>query len=732
MRIASQRIARAVFIAFALLLLIAPKQCLSQSSSQGDKLPLMVELDISSSTNRNGGPISLLMNVNYFGNKAGIAGDLKCQVVTSNGGVLVTTYLFEDLFITRGEQVLQFLVQPPTSGVWQPNFDFYPTFVTDDGRAFALQEQVLRLPGVERRSCVITVATGADEVLAQRDNNIASQFVLESHMPEYRISRPDSRSVVTLSRPMSVQNFPNHPLDHCVSDLVILRGNLFSKLSDRQGRALLAWCRAGGSVAIFLDEGERLASDRSQLLNEFLNADAESPLAYQLSDGTLQFANRSTEAPLLRHCGLGRVVLGGDANSSKFDNYYSEKDVRRMFIHLWKVRKEQQAEILNSSQGEWSLEPARRYTVLNNLNYSSVNDPGVQQFIDRFRSTPTGGGTGLLEETFPEGMQMLPLWMMGVTLFLYILAIGPLDYILLGSLGLRKYTWVFFPVVTVLFTAGAILSANYKMKGNDDGGRVVIRDITDQGLIARENELVTIVPSSSGEMAIDAKRELVIPVDPYQLGVSYRYRSQGRPSRDETPPLYRGRFPVDAQLVQRVYKWSTEMVRKVRIPSKATKEDSGFDWTQTINPIDHGSHLDLVRRIQAAFGEEVHAQLIRRNGSDKSSNRINLCGRSSIFVDPFDSYDAYGRPTAVRLANGQVIVEDETYTAVSFLTASALRQEAGIYSVVSQLSPKCDDYLEDLPILDSSDEKTWLLIIAVKDGNNWDIYRQLIRNEKPK
>ncbi len=727
MRSVLENISKTTLLTLVLFFLVAPQQCFSQA----DKLPLMVELDVASNTNRSGGPISLLMNVSYFGNKAGIAGDLKCQLVTVNGGSLVSTFLFEDLFVTRGEQTMQFLVQPPPSGIWQTDFDFYPTFVTDDGRAFALQEKVLRLPGASRRSCVITIATAGDEVLTAQDKEIASHFVLERCMPEYRSSRPSSRPVITFSRPLNVQDFPNQPLDYCVSDLVILHGSTFSQLSDRQCRALLAWCRGGGSVAVFLDEREKLSSDRSRLLNDFLNAKPDSPLAYQLSDGTLQFANRSTENPLLRRCGLGRVVAGVDPNSPRFDDHYAEKQIRRMFIHLWKVRREQQAEILNSVNGEWSLEPAERYTVSNNRNFTSVNDPGLQQFTRRFRTTPTGSGTGLLEETFPEEMQVLPLWVMGVTLILYILAIGPLDYILLGSLGLRKYTWVFFPVVTVLFTAGAILAANYKMKGNDKGGRVVIRDITDQGLIARENELATIIPSSSGELAIDAKRELIIPIDPYQLGVSYhRYGNQGRPSRDETPPVYRGRFPVDAQLVQRVHKWSTEMVRKVRIPSKATKEESGFDWTQAINPTDRSTHLELVRRIQDSFGEVVHAQLIRSDGLSKSGNQINLCGSGEIFVDPYGSYDPYNGAGTLKKVNGQLVYVDDTPPSLSFLTASALRQEAGIYSVVSQLSPKCDDYLEDLPILDSSDENAWLLIISVKEGNKWDIYRKLIHSDE--
>ncbi len=707
--------------------------CVHHQTCFAQKVPISVEVDVSSSMNRSGGPIPLTLHTHYFGSKAGIAGNLTLNLITTTG-TRMATYQFEGLFLTKGEQTFQFLIQPPTSGVWEDAFDLFPVFHADSGQTYRLQEQLLRLPGANRRSCVITVASNADDFLSEDQKKLAADLAFEIRMPGHEDVRPASRSIMTLFRGLSWQNFPNQALEHCVSDIVILTADTFSRLSEKQCAAILAWVKAGGSVAVFLDETKPLEGSRMEFLNELLNSPIENPLAYQLSSGKLQFSHNSEAELLLRNNGLGRVALAGSPRGQSLPQSLGDEATRELYIHLWKVRKEQREEILASTNGEWSFDPGRRYTVMNNQNFGNMNDPGLDNFTRRFRPTPTGGGNGLLEQTLPLGMEMLPLWLIGTTLFFYILAIGPGDYLLLGALGLRKYTWIFFPIVTVLFTAGAIVTANYKMAGNNDGGRVLIRDISAEGHVVRENEISTYVPTTGGQKLVDAKRELLTPINPQQLGVNHQYATQQGYDFGNSPPVFRGRFPIEAQLVQQVHKWSPEMVRRLRIPAEPTTESSGFDWTQKIAPKDSTQRLSLANRLKSTFGENVNAELIRRNArndSDRNPNdrnneafdRIRICGDENILVDQ-TQYNPYSQQ--VVNVNGTITFQDSYADPVSFLRSSAFREEAGMYSVVSQLSPKCDDFLEDLPILDPTDDKTWLLLVTVQNGNDWDIYRQLI------
>lgn len=722
------------FIAGVLITLVLVGNCSGTALAQQSNAPLLIEVDVRSSINRSGGPIPLTVHINYFGSKSGVAGDLMFRLVATDGTPMAT-YRFDGLYLTQGDQTFDYLIQPPTSGIWQEAFDIYPSFVTSTGETYNFLEQLLRIPGAGRRACVITIATLTDDVLADRDKEMSADLAFESRMPDMRRTQPNQRPAMTLFRGLNVLNFPNQPLEHCVSDMVLLPGETYSRLSERQVLCLLAWVRAGGSLGILLSENKRLNGDRAELLNRFLTNDTKDPLVYQTSEGEVHFARNNEQPVLSRHCGLGRVVVGTETGPASLRERWGDELLQQVYIHLWKVSAEQARYIKKSPTGSWSWEPGKRNTILHNLNFQRMDDPGLENFVRRFRSTPTLGGNSLLQETLPQGMEMIPLWLMGVTLFLYILVIGPLDYILLGTLNLRKYTWLTFPMVTVLFTAGAIWVANLKMQGSSDSGSVLIRDITDSGLIVRENEIVTFVPMTNQVRSVEARRELLTPIHPSRLSVDGQSSMPMLRDQLDDQPDYRGRFPAEAQLVQRVYKWSPEMVRKVRIPLDPIREASGFDWDKPVNPRDRATHLDLTRRIQAAFGSDVHAELIRHDGQVSDSNqfkpppeelldRIHLCGRGDLFESTYD--EIYTNRNFATSARNYGYPQ---YEQVSFLRSSSLREEAGMYSVVSQLSPKCDDFLEDLPILDSTDDSTWLLLITVQAGNRWEIYRKLINTK---
>lgn len=698
--------------------------------------PLAVEVDVTSSINRSGGPIPLTLHVHYYGSQAGLAGDLTLRLVTTDGTPMAT-YLLEGLFIPKGEQTYEFLIQPPTSDVWQEGYDLFPIFRTDKGKVYHLQEQLLRLPGASRRSCVITVASDEDGILQQSEKSAVGELAFESRMPGFENIRPANRPVSTLFRAVDIQNFPTQPLSHCVSDMVVLPDDTFARLSQKQITALLAWVKAGGSLFVFLDETEPLSGQRQAELNSFLNAAEDDPLVFQLSSGKVQFSNDADAPCVMRSLGLGRVAVTTSPGSQSLGNHLGESNLRRLYIHLWKVRAEQAQEILNSPEGNWSFAPGRRYTVMNNYNFSNVNDPGIDAFVRRFRPTPTPGGNALLENTLPQGMEMLPLWLIGVTLFFYILVIGPADYLLLGAFNLRKYTWIFFPVMTIIFTAGAIIAANSKMQGSNDGGRVLIRDISQDGHILRENEISTFVPTSAGEKLVNADKELLAPISPSRLGVDQHHYQQYRNyDYSGSPPVFRGRFPIEAQLVQRVHKWTPEMVRLLRIPAEPLKEESSFDWTRPIDPFSSQQRRDLANRLRSAFGSDVSAKLIRRDARNESKNSpgkrgprqqdtFDVCGLQHVLMDEHTHIQR--RMVGV---NGNVWYDQNTYEPISFVDVSSFREEAGMYSIVSHLSPKCDDFLEDLPVLDPTDQNSWLLIVLVQQGNQWDVFRQLIQTKQ--
>ncbi|MEW4489740.1 hypothetical protein AB1L42_16785 [Thalassoglobus sp. JC818] len=715
---------RTLIVLSVLALLVCARSLQAQTARA---YPLLVEFDAETYSNRSGGPILLRMKVQCGLPAPGVAGNLMLELVNDAGG-RVGLYELDNLFFTSGSQDYEFLIQPPTARLWQPQYDVFVTFQSSDGARHTLNPQVIRVPGASRRACVITLASQDADRITSEDKEICQEFFLEKCLPGYDDQVQADRPVVSLSRLCEPIDFPNSPLEHCVSDLVIIASDLFEKLSEQQRLALKAWVRAGGSTLVLLNSDQRVDSDVLTDLNDLAGFPESEPQIFQAPGGGFSFEN--DEKIFTCRPGFGRVAFANIDSQEKFAETLTDQQLRELFVHLWKVRKEQVAPILET--GKWSWDPGRRYTVLNNWNFNNVNDPGIDAFINRFRQTPASGGVSFLQRTQPTGMNVLPLWFISLSLFLYVLAIGPLDYLCLGSLGLRKLTWVTFPVVTVLFALGAITTSNYAMQGSNEGGSLTIYDVTDEGEIARVNELQTMLLSTSRQLDLEADRELLAPIDLQSLsgGNNVQYR---RP--EDTPnelPFYRGSFPNGAHLIQAVHKWSPQVFRRMKIPTENTVPPGNFDWSLPIDPTDSNQHLALQQRLTAAFGEDIYAQLIRQIPPQQRSDmswypvdRIALCGDPGFF-----QYSESENANQIRPMSVPVIDQYRNRSETNFLYATAFRTEAGMYSVVSQLSPKCDDFLEDLPLIDSSDPHQWLLLVAKRDDNHWTVYRKIYDTRK--
>ena len=694
----------------------------SHTTNAADPYPLLAEISADTYLSRSGGPITLILDVQCGLPDPGVAGALTLQLIDAAGDRM-GTYVLDGLFFSPGTQRYEYLLQPPTSSSWQDQYDVIVTFAPANGGSYRLNDMVLRVPGAVKRTCLMTLGIDDNDQSTRRANELLRALEMERALPQFSDADRGPREVVTLAKRVQVQDFPTNPHAHCVSDIVMLPEGMYSKLSRQQRQALESWVRAGGSVVVLLDSAQRLDAQAMDDLNKLCSFPNESPGIYQSTDGVTYFTERSNDMSLLASCGLGKVALFVMAPEEKFEEKFSATDLRQAYLHLWKIRHEQRSEILET--GKWSWDPARNYAVQYNWNFNSPDDPGVEQVIKRFRQLPTMGGTSLLQKTQPTGMQMFPLWLISLTLLIYILGIGPAEYFLLGAIRLRKLTWIVFPIFTVLFTWAAIAASNRMMQGSDDGGRVTFHDITDDGLIARRNVIETVLLSSARQVVLEAKGELIIPVDTSELGSAKNYAMNYEADVPDVLPVYIGSFPSGARVMQAVHKWTPQSFRHLQIPSGPTPEASGFDWTIPVVPSNVNGHLELTQRIRAAFGNDVHAQLIRKRPGHREKQEfinleiVNLIGNSAIFEPDVSQSVDYGYPVAYQPVNHAI---------VNFLKAAAIREEHGMYSVVSRLSPKCDDYLEDLPLLDSSDSKEWLLMIIVNVDNQWDVYRKLYRD----
>ena len=74
----------------------------------------------------------------------------------------------------------------------------------------------------------------------------------------------------------------------------------------------------------------------------------------------------------------------------------------------------------------------------------------------------------------------------------------------------------------------------------------------------------------------------------------------------------------------------------------------------------------------------------------------------------------------------------EAIAAAGVMQAAARTGTRDFFSIVSQVSPQGSASLEDLPILDATDDNQWLLMVAVQTDNVTKIYRRIYYADEPR
>ena len=649
------RTASLIFLASILLTWVQTASSLGQE--QKNDFPMLVEVDNASSAIRSDGHIPLSLRIQWPGQL--ITGDL--EIVIDDGfDATISSYRIPDLVLSTGEHRVECMVPCPLNQQFQNQCDMMMWFVvkSKNGRIqrHPLQPRVFRIPHAGERVFVVTVAARASDLDTR---NVADAFAFERLHPN-RNGISNKQRIINRSRSLSVDDFPTHPLQHCASDLVILPDSTFADLPQQQTEALVAWVRAGGSCCVAISPDKTVENYHVQALNELTSGSNIT----RRTNGKLQLIddlNRVSQ----HHFGLGRFVLSFDSKPN-FDTWHE------YVAFLWKFRQEQ----INSIKriGKWDWGVAQRYR--------DQSQPSRYRYDARYHDYENLSpmvipiGESLLNSTIPTTIHIVPLWTMGLTLLLYVAAIGPGDYFLLGAIKRRPWTWVVFPSLTVAFMVGSFGVSNFMMGASQGGGYIKIVDVGEGGIVARENLIDLHFYGSKRTVETTLVQKLFSNLDHEQMQVNRRY-SQQNPNQ----PLVSGTLPIRGTVVQPVDKWSPQFHRTLSIAPQPQAESSGFDWDTT--PSGYGQ--SLAQRIKASFGPNAQGFLM--NGANTTGATH---GHSQSVMEMLS------RPRPI-----------------------------GLFTLLSQVSPKCGSHLEDLAVVDPTNLNETLLVILVPDGNEWTVYRKL-------
>ena len=559
--------------------------------------------------------------------------------------------------------------------------------------------------------------------------------LLASKQESFQNSDSDLNFVKTIFAPIEATDLPSEPLNYCGYDLVVLPNEEFRLLRRPQLDALLAWIKAGGSL--FIEPKGILEKYHVDFLKSLV-ADNLQGLAFELDPaGKLPAETVPPEKEIATvECGLGVAVIR--TSEAEQQNSVPSQQWLAALASIWKRR----------------LQPVEQPQV-----HRFVNGPNglpVEQMaenpdpyglaasqLNRFR-LPQGD---LLDRMMPEGVRMVPTWVLASILGTFILLIGPADYFVLGWLRARKFTWLTFPLVTIAITTFTFWMSNRYMTSSETVRSVEIHDLDNFNDIVRTNRFELLYLAMSGRAETNVEKGIFTPIDNFientqasispitirglrTLGyASPRLMGLAKPatytvSRSETE----GRIPTQYTAAQNLTKWTPQLNRILSIPLTPIRSD--IDWSafrlnaQELTQIEKQSFPSKIReRVNQQFGPKAMAACftgLMGWAYDHSPSWTSSRSKVSEFYERFQTPIGYFQPIDRHIQNEPAFFR-------WLYDVSVAAPNPGLFSLIRQTSPKGNVDCDDLPLLDCSDPKAWLLVVVVPTNDGYSVYRKRMR-----
>ncbi len=652
---------------------------------------------------RTGSPMPFEWKLTYEG-KGLLEGRLVYSVFDDDK--LIARFEGDDMALTVGEQRYSAVLPAMTLKGVLSQATLMAEFVTKNER-LPLRENILLVPAQDQRTLTLGMVGGPTSP-TRDEQDLVDSMRLESFRPDNNVAK-----LVTVLTYFTPANVFTDPLRFCGFDVVVLSGSGFSGLTEKQLDALLKWVDAGGSVCVA--PGGSLAARHINFLNELTELEPNKEVFVADATGKLMLgADEAAAAPRMFRRGLGRCVIYPPGANGSHD--VSTAAWRKGVAFLWKARPDQ---LKAMSEGKKWVNPPRQEPIYGRFyrqpNYGPPQtSPSIYAdytlHVRQFASMP-----GLVSAIKPRNVEAVPISVIGVTLLLYVLAVGPVEYFVLGKLKLRRLTWVIFPVVTVAFTVFALSLSQWYLGSNDTRRALEIVDVGTKGSVIRSSRYEMLFSSLARTIETDVRQALFTPIaldagDDFINMASGNFGTGfGDSQRSNNPPVFVGRVPSHHTVRQPVQQWTPQINRLFTIAPEVAEdaEHLKFDWDRPLEnqPAANGSKA-LIERVHAAFGQDASVCVMIGNElwtlTDPKRLAFHLTQQTVPRNFPEDN--------------------DRRH---NFLEDSCKAEGTGLFSVVSHISPTGGDNFEDLAVFDAADPTQTLLVILVEHEGTLRMYRKL-------
>ena len=584
---------------------------------------------------RTDGPIPITVTLDWQG--AGIlqgALELDCAEVETGECHLRRP----GIALSRGPQSYRILL--PAMTAWNTrrpaelSLRFVP--VDDDEEPISLGTHPLQVPGSDLRSLTIGVARPDAGRVPAVNHVLADRLGLDRFDPN---RGDEDRLIRTTAAHVPAQGFAAAPLSLLSYDLLVLAYEGFAELSAAQLEVVARWVEGGGSALVLPGPRAIFRPDHAAFLNRLAGG------GYRI-DGSGAFVGEPASIERF-HAGIGRAVVALDA-----DPHVATDDWLEAALFLWKIRAAQAQHIRSTGAWRTDMEEEDRYR---HHNYEPTIDYGPQPIV--------------IEETtlsswLPQDVETLSPGVIFWILAAFVAGVGPGEYLLLGRLRLRRFTWITFPVASVGLSVFLIVLSNVSLGRGDERRTVTIVDVDAAGRTLRWNQYEMMFAGRSIEETRDFEQALLVPMD-YQRFHRYSYYGYRDDAATEVEPLrFEGDLPHRWRAVQEVAQWSPQLNRIV-----------SFEPRHDLRPVDW-KKLESFDGQVATFQGDGHTW------------------------------------------RGGILSQE-------FLEQLCVRPQRGLFSVVSQISPKAGGDFEDLSLIDPTGSDGRLLVAVYREGDDIVVVRYL-------
>lgn len=529
--------------------------------------------------------------------------------------------------------------------------------------------------------------------------------------------------IKTFSFNVTPEKYPQLPIDCHQYDILIISARGLQSLETRHLKAIDQWVRSGGSLCVIA--GEKLKTSQIQFLNNLSENENTEPFLLT-SDGKLVWPlNQSIQ---FHRTGWGRSVILSEQTIE--DDLLSEQERNHIPFFLWKLCQSQQD--YYDKNHRWNLYALAEEFIAHEKQ--SPQSPNLYATANLFSLNykPVQSGGAVVSNLMPEHLRVVPVWLMMMILVSYVLVIGPGEYFILGKFKLRRFTWITFPLISIGFAIIAFLLSNHFMQTSHERKALRIIDLDSSGKPVKENLIELLFTSSFQTVETKVDSGLLAALVSRQMGVnSYGY-SQGVTPTLVGPPFYAGAIPTQYSVLQRMPQWTPQLNRIVKnYPAPVTDK---FDWS-SVRPESLSSEIarnHLKDQIETTFGKDALLFIFKGTSQGEVkrypmnhvrnpgvSNRIQYSARYALF-NP-GSYSVY--------QNGYYERGLYNRHQHSFMEDLCIRDQNGLFKVLSQVSPSGGNNYEDLSILDPTDARQWLVIVYVPGETEHTVYRKLLFSE---